>query len=89
MNQLNRIVRSNGNIEYRLASNGNLHREDGPAFEGFAGDKVWYLNGDLHREDGPAVETANGTKSWYLNGYHVKCNSQEEFFRIIKLKYLF
>jgi len=46
--------------------NGNLHREDGPAFE-YNGTKAWYLKGLLHRKDGPAVEH-NGTKAWYLNG---------------------
>jgi hypothetical protein len=48
-----------------------LHREDGPAYEGSNGDKVWYLNGKLHREDGPAVEWVGGTKFWYLNGEYL------------------
>ena len=47
---------------------GQLHREDGPAFEGVSGDKEWYLNDQCHREDGPAVEWASGHKEWYLNG---------------------
>jgi hypothetical protein len=53
-----------------------LHREDGPAVEGFNGSKAWYLNGKLHREDGPAVEWTNGDKSWYLNGVKY---TEEEF----------
>jgi len=48
--------------------NGNLHREDGPAYEGDDGTKTWWLNDELHREDGPAVEDCDGTKVWYLNG---------------------
>jgi hypothetical protein len=48
-------------------SNGNRHREDGPACEYADGSKYWYLNGELHREDGPAIE-AYGSKRWYLNG---------------------
>ena len=44
-----------------------LHREDGPAIEGYYGTKIWYLNGECHREDGPAVEWDHGFKSWYLN----------------------
>ena len=51
--------------------NGQLHREDGPAFEGANGDKMWFQNGKYHREDGPAIEYQSGTKHWYLNGnYH-------------------
>ena len=48
--------------------NGELHREDGPAYEGSSGDKEWYLNGELHREDGPAVEYSRGYKEWYFDG---------------------
>ena len=49
-------------------SNGQLHREDGPAIECATGDKEWYVNGKLHREDGAAYEGADGTKWWCLNG---------------------
>ena len=59
-------VYPNGNKEWSL--NGELHREDGPAFEWADGTTQWYLNGNLHREDGPAYEGADGTKEWYLNG---------------------
>jgi hypothetical protein len=45
-----------------------LHREDGPAVEGYDGYKAWYINGKRHREDGPAVEWNDGSKYWYLNG---------------------
>jgi hypothetical protein len=54
--------------KFWLNEQGNLHREDGPAFECSNGRKEWYLNGKLHREDGPAIEFANGDKAWYLNG---------------------
>ena len=47
---------------------GQLHREDGPAYERADGYKSWYLNGQLHREDGPAWEWANGAKQWWING---------------------
>ncbi len=47
---------------------GQLHREDGPAYEWADGSKSYWKNGKLHREDGPAVEGANGTKSYWLNG---------------------
>jgi hypothetical protein len=49
-------------------SEGQLHREDGPAVEYADGTRHWYLNGKLHREDGPAVEWADGRRQWYLNG---------------------
>jgi hypothetical protein len=44
-----------------------LHREDGPAYEGYDGRKSWIINGLYHREDGPAYEGYDGSKSWYLN----------------------
>ena len=56
--------------------NGELHREDGPAFEESDGSKEWYLNGKLHREDGPACEYSDGSKEWFLNG---KGLTEEEF----------
>jgi hypothetical protein len=58
--------------------NGRYHREDGPAFEGAKGTKMWWLNGQLHREDGPAVERVNGSKAWYLNGKEL---TEKEFNR--------
>lgn len=66
--------------------NGKRHRIDGPAIERANGNKLWYLNGKLHREDGPAIEFANGYKEWYFNSNHIKCSSQEEFEKLIKLK---
>ena len=54
-----------GNKKWFL--NGELHREDGPAFEYANGRKEWWLNGYLHREDGPAVERRSGTKEWWLH----------------------
>ena len=59
-------VDDNGTKEWY--SNGQLHREDGPAIERANGSKAWYINGKLHRKDGPAIEYVNGDKSWYLNG---------------------
>jgi hypothetical protein len=56
-----------------------LHREDGPAYEGYNGTKEWWLNGKLHREDGPAVEWSNGSKYWYLNGV---CFSERTFIQL-------
>lgn len=76
-------------IEYSSGSkywynHGKLHREGGPAII----DKItkrWYKNGKLHREDGPAVQYLD-QGIWYINGTQIKCDSQKEFERIIKLK---
>ena len=57
-----------------LNKSGQLHREDGPAFEWPDGTKVWYINGKCHREDGPAIEYTNGTKHWYINGEYLTEN---------------
>ncbi|CAB4196971.1 hypothetical protein UFOVP1290_491 [uncultured Caudovirales phage] len=62
------------------------YREDGPAIEYADGGKCWYKNNILHRVDGPAVDFANGTKLWYLNGQNIKCSSQKEFEKLMKLK---
>jgi len=55
-----------------------LHREDGPAFEGWDGSKEWRINGNLHREDGPAIEWWHGDKTWALNGERL---SEQEFLK--------
>lgn len=43
-----------GNIAW-VNENGDLHRENGPAFIWYTGILEWYKNGLQHREDGPAV----------------------------------
>ena len=48
--------------------NGQMHRDDGPAFANSHGDKHWYKNGKFHRDDGPAVVHVNGHRVWYKNG---------------------
>jgi transposase InsO family protein len=62
-----RTVNSDGTIEYKLPD-GQLHRDDGPAYEAPDGSKAWWINGLRHRDDGPAVEWPNGSKEWFLNG---------------------
>jgi hypothetical protein len=54
-----------GTKEWTL--DGLLHREDGPAYEGFRSHKEWWYMGKRHRIGGPAVEWADGSKSWWLN----------------------
>jgi hypothetical protein len=59
-------------------SEGQLHREDGPALINYRGDRsvhseLWFLNDRLHRFDG-AAETkydsdgAVRVRSWYIHG---------------------
>jgi hypothetical protein len=72
-------IYDNGAKEWYL--NDQVHREDGPAYEGVDGTKAWYLNDQLHREDGPACEYADGTKYWYLNGKNL---TEEEFNKRMK-----
>ena len=55
----------------RWYANGELHRLDGPAYEGYNGIKTWYVNGKPHRLDGPACEWASGNKEWFVNGKYL------------------
>ncbi len=68
---------------------GQLHREGGPAIEYANGEKHWYINDKCHREDGPAVEYDDGRdayKEYWYYGQKIKCSTDEEFKRLIKLK---
>ena len=50
------------------------------------GTKRWYLEDKRHRADGPAIEYADGDKRWWFCGEELKCSSQEEFERLMRLK---
>jgi hypothetical protein len=50
------------------------------------GRKIFHHDGKLHRKDGPAVETSTGRKYWYYYGEEIKCSSQIEFERLLKMK---
>ena len=65
---------------------GKLHREDGHASEYANGTKLWYKEDKLHRIDGPAVEHPDGDKEYYYLGEYMECNSNEEYFKLLKLK---
>ena len=75
------IVKVKGDRTEWYNLEGQLHREDGPAFEWPDGSKEWYINGKLHREDGPAIEDTNGTKKWWLNGEKL---TEKKFNKMIK-----
>jgi len=62
-------------------SEGQLHRDNGPAVECNNGGKVWFVNGKRHRLNGPAIEWSNGTKSWWIND---KKYTEEEYKEIMK-----
>jgi hypothetical protein len=53
-------------------SQGQVHRDNGPAIEFAHGGCSWMINGLAHREDGPAIEYATGEKYWYINGVWIQ-----------------
>ena len=59
-------IGENGSRRY-YNTDGQLHRDDGPAVEDANGSKFWYQYGQLHRTDGPAIMLPDGHKWWYLN----------------------
>jgi len=83
----NGLIVANGGDKFWYKDD-QLHREDGPAVEFvLSRSRWWYKNGRIHREDGPAVEGSGSLPNiWYYHGEYIKCNSQQEFERIIKLK---
>jgi hypothetical protein len=49
-------------------TDGQLHRDDGPATISEDCIKTWYQHGKMHRDDGPAMKIKGGTKIWYQHG---------------------
>jgi hypothetical protein len=49
-------------------SQGQLHRENGPAIEYADGSRVWCQNGKVHRVDGPAIEYGDGSVEYWISG---------------------
>jgi len=82
------ICKTDGNGNKYWILNGQFHREDGPAIEYASGSTFWYFHGELHRLDGPAEEYVYGYKAWWFHKRWIKCSSQEEFERLIKLRSL-
>jgi len=78
------VIHTDGSKEWYIE--GKRHRIDGPACEWSNGTKSWYVEGKYHRVDGPAVEYADGYKIWYYQGQKIKCKTQQEFEKLIKLK---
>jgi len=66
----NPIVDRYGNKRW-FNSQGEIHRDDGPAEMDPHGYKAWYQNGQFHREDGPAAEMADGRKFWFIKGQRI------------------
>ena len=67
--------------------NEKIHRLNGPAMQ-FDNGTRWFQNNKPHRLDGPAKSFANGVKQWFYHGKHIRCYTQEEFERLIKLRLL-
>jgi hypothetical protein len=59
------------NVKQWFNSQGQLHREDGPAVIWPNGGKEWRINGKLHREDGPAHVFDKYNIYWYINGKRI------------------
>lgn len=76
------VVTKTGVAGYTLYNNtqGQLHRDDGPALITPEGTEYWYSGGNIHRSDGPAVIQKDGTRHWYqcnklhrLEGPAIEC----------------
>lgn len=48
--------------------NGQVHREDGPAWVHGNGTVEYFIRGKLHKEDGPARTHSDGSKEFWFNG---------------------
>jgi hypothetical protein len=66
--------------------NGEPHRDNGPAVDDGKGNLEYWVHGKLHRENGPAIISSYGMYLWYFNDKEIRCTSQKEFERIIKLR---
>jgi len=65
---MRRLMRLGSYAAICVSSDGQLHRDGGPAVEMANRDEYWYQNGRLHRDDGPAIEYGDGSRCWYRNG---------------------
>jgi hypothetical protein len=73
--------------QFYLDENCCFHKDDGPAYISYEGEKVWFQHGLRHRDGGlPAYEGSNGDRAWYENGvYHREagpafmCEGREEW----------
>jgi len=76
-------------------SNGQFHREDGPAIIHHNGYQAWCINGKSHREDGSAVIYSAGYREWWIGNinytdnksFQLAANITDEDMLIINLKY--
>lgn len=60
-----------------------IHREFGPAVEGFDGTKEWYLNNKKHRLNGPAlIYPENSWKAYYILNKRI---NEEDYIEIVDL----
>jgi len=64
-------INSNGDKVW-YNSEGELHRENGPAVICPNAYTVYWVNGKIHRLDGPAVIFYNGTEEFWEYGVQIK-----------------
>ncbi len=81
--EITKTVDEDGDIKYHN-ENGELHREDGPAYEDKHGYKVWLIKGKYHREDGPAFEYTDGDVEYWLND--IEYSKEDYEVEVVKLK---
>lgn len=60
--------RYNTGDEYWYDSNGELHRDNGPAIIKCNGDHIWCIHGLRHRTNGPALYNVDGYQEWWHKG---------------------
>ena len=75
-----------GNLHHYV--NNKHHNEKSSASIWNNGTKIWCQNNKYHRIDGSAIEWNDGDKEYWYQNEEIKCNSQEEFERFIKLRLL-
>ena len=80
---LKREVNGLGTVRY-FNSEGELHRNFGPAMVTSKGSYHWFSNGKHHRVDGPARLWADGHRAWYING--VKYLEEDYWKEVERLK---
>ena len=63
--KVTRTIDKRSGIIFYKKSNGEYHREDGPALIYPDGTAYWYQNDKLYRKDGPVIMGPDGTYSCY------------------------
>ena len=74
---MNNPVIDNCGNQFWYNSDGDFHREDGPAVIYSSGKQEWWVYGILHRINGPAIIYSSGSQHWFVDGY--RCRDNKSF----------